>query len=66
MRRYYGDWTIEVHEILHPSYGHGFVATAYIAKTSGLKEDIHEIGYYGNLVKSHKQMADYAQKLLGI
>ena len=65
MKRKYGDWTIEVNEIIHPNYGRGFRSTAYIAKNNGLKANIREFGlYYG--VKSQKEMLDYTQKMLSL
>lgn len=65
MTRHYGDWTIDVVEIVHPNFGRGFRATAFIAKTDGTKANIHEIGCYDCNIKTHTQMLEYTQKLLG-
>lgn len=66
MRRIYEDWTIDVVEIVHPNYGRGFRATAFIAKTDGTKANIHEIGCYGCNIKTYTQMFEHTKKLLEI
>lgn len=63
MTRHYGDWTIDVVAVDHWSYGRGFRATAYIAKTDGTKADIREFYRYDG-IKTHKQMLEYTQRLL--
>lgn len=65
MTRHFGAWTIDVQEIEHWSFGRGFHATAYIAKTNGTKASIREFYRYDG-IKNHKQMLEYTQKLLEI
>lgn len=64
MTRHFGDWTIQVQEIDHWSFGRGFRAIAYIAKTDGTKSNIREFARYDG-IKNQKQMLEYTQKLLG-
>lgn len=64
MTRHFGDWTIDVQEIDHWSFGRGFRATAYVTKTDGTKSNIREFARYDG-IKNQKQMMEYVQKLLG-
>lgn len=65
MTRHYKDWTIEVNALDHWSFGRGFHATAYIAKTDGTKADIREFYRYDR-IKNQKEMLEYTQKLLEV
>lgn len=65
MTRNFGDWTITTTVIEHWSYGRGFRATAYIAKTDGTKSNIREFSRFDG-IKNHKEMIEYTQKLLEI
>lgn len=65
MTRHYKDWIIEVNALEHWSFGRGFHATAYIAKTDGTKANIREFCRYDG-IKNQKEMLEYTQKLLEI
>lgn len=60
----YKDWTIEVFECEHPNFGRGFTANAYVAKTNGLKANIHTFGRFDNIIKTKKAMYEYVKNAL--
>ena len=64
MAKIFGDWKIEVNEIIHPAYGKGFRAVAYIPKNNGIKANIREFGLYCGQCKSKTDMFNYTIKFL--
>ena len=65
MTRNYGDWTIEVVELIHPNYGRGYRATAYIAKDNGLKANVMEVSRFDG-ISNQTHMLEYTKRLLQI
>lgn len=65
MTRHYKDWIIGITVIVHPHFGMGYRATAYVPKDDGTKACIREFARYDGL-KNKTQMLEYTQKLLEI
>ena len=51
MLRYYNDYAIYVTKI-DTDFGHGFSATAYIPKNTGVKENVREFTTYQRGIKA--------------
>lgn len=63
MTRNYKDWTIEVVELIHPHFGKGYRATAYIRKDNGLKTNILEVSRFDG-ISNQTHMLEYTKRLL--
>lgn len=63
MTRNYKDWTIEIVELMHPDFGRGYRATAYIRKDNGLKTNILEVSRFDG-ISNQTHMLEYTKRLL--
>ena len=63
MRRNYKDYTIETRRICHPTYDMGITVDIYVAKDSGMKENIHTFATY-NRHKNHADAIEMAKRFI--